>query len=55
MGRFYHTHRTRTIGPKVRVTLSTGVRLPRGQSGDAGDNLMNGKQIAAYSDLTFHD
>jgi hypothetical protein len=55
MGRFYHTHRTRTIGPNVRVTLSTGVKPPRRQSGDADDNLINAKQIATYSDVTFHD
>jgi hypothetical protein len=38
MGRFYHTHRTRTIGPKVRVTLSTGV--------------MHGGMSAAVSGMT---
>jgi hypothetical protein len=33
MGRFYHTHRTRTIRLKVRVTLSTDVM--RGGMGGA--------------------
>jgi hypothetical protein len=54
MGGFYHTTRTRTIGLKVRVTISTGVMRGRERGSDPRDNLMNAKQIPTYSDLAFH-
>jgi hypothetical protein len=38
----------------VRVTLSTDVRRRRGRERCCEWHLMNVKQIATYSDLTFH-